>query len=228
MQSICALLYNCDPHKSLGGSCDRDITNVTKFLLSLDDYHCEIYNRLDPNKYSFKDICNDFINNIKETHSFVVIYLSGHGYQTRDNNGDELDGLDEYISTKFGRILDDDIHSLLIEKIPSNVKFIGISDTCHSGSMFDLTYPVNLNSKIYNCLSIGACADNELENCDIGHSIGFGGALTIQLLESKVDGKCLLKYILDNFDRPKNVIKVKSLLSQKLKVFSQHPVIFHN
>ena len=178
MQSICALLYNCDPHKSLGGSCDRDITNVMKFLLSLDDYHCEIYNRLDPKKFSFKDICNDFVSNINETHSFVVVYLSGHGYQTKDNNGDELDGMDEYISTKFGRVLDDDIHSLLIKKMPPHVKFIGIADTCHSGSMFDLTLPITPNSNNYNCMSIGACSDSELENCDVVELTGFGGAST--------------------------------------------------
>jgi hypothetical protein len=102
--------------------------------------------------------------------------------------------MDEYIRTKFGVVLDDDIYSLLVKKILSRLKFVGINDTCHSNSMFDLTFPISPNSENYNCLSVGACGDNELENCD-GETTGFNGALTVQLLESTIDGKFLLEYM---------------------------------
>ena len=33
----------------------------------------------------------------------------------------------------------------------------------------------------FNALSIGACSDNQLDNCDIG-DIGYGGALTVHMM----------------------------------------------
>lgn len=223
MNRIYALLYNCDPHNSLGGSCDRDIKNVANLIKSLADFKYTIYTGLNQNEKSFQDICQDFTKNIS-CEDIVLVYLSGHGYQTRDLNGDEKDGQDEYIMTKFGRVLDDDINRLLIKNIPNGVKFIGISDTCHSGTMFDLEKDVISNVN-YNFLSIGACDDRELENCDIGENVGFGGALTIQLLETKIDNKCLLEYIIRNFSNSNAILKVLNTLNEKLKPFGQHPTI---
>jgi hypothetical protein len=223
MDRVYVLLYNCDPQNTLGGSCDRDIKNVSNLIKSMTDLKYVIYTGLNQNQSSFRDICHDFVSGMTEN-DMVIVYFSGHGYQTRDTNGDEKDGQDEYIMTKFGRVLDDDINNYLIKKLPKGSKFIGISDTCHSGTMFDLEGQVNLSSK-YSCLSIGACDDRELENCDIGLKIGFGGALTIQLLESMIDGKCLLEYLIINFDKNECVLKVQQSLLEKLKAFGQHPII---
>ena len=155
-----------------------------------------------------------------ENNCVVIVYLSGHGYQTHDLNYDEADGLDEYIIGQNGEIiLDDNIKSWLVDNLPTNVRFIGIADTCHSSSMFDLNGQKG-------CISIGACADNELENCDVGEKIGFGGALTIQLLESMIDNKCLLEYLIVNFNI--NIDKVQQILTEKLKPFGQHPLICHS
>lgn len=219
MKQIYSLLYNCDPGNSLGGSCGRDLKNVKQLLDSIDGYQHQSY--LHSNNQPFKEICRNFISIIPPD-SIVIVYLSGHGYQMRDTNGDEKDGYDEYIMTPFGPIIDDEIKSTIIGNLPKGVKFIGVADTCHSGSMFDLTN--NICDK-YNYLSIGACSDQELENCDIGNEVGFGGALTIQLLESKIGDYCLLEHLIRYFDQPTSVIKVNEVLLDKLKVFGQHPII---
>lgn len=221
MKKIYSLLYNCDPSNSLGGSCNRDIKNVANLLNSLDGYQHRTH--LNPEKLPFKEICQEFIAGIN-TDEIVIVYLSGHGYQTKDTSKDERDGYDEYIMTKFGMVLDDDINRYLIQQLPKNIKFIGISDTCHSATMFDLDNEIKLDSK-YNRLSIGACLDFELENCNVGNEVGFGGALTIELLESKINEKCLLENVIRCYDDPKIIIAVKQILTERLKPFGQHPAV---
>jgi len=67
-----------------------------------------------------------------------------------------------------------------------------LSDTCHSGTMFDLPFvwkgtmsncPPEKNS---NCLprvySLSACSDSQLSMCDVGETTGFGGSLCTALL----------------------------------------------
>jgi hypothetical protein len=223
MKRIYSLLYNCDPGNSLGGSCQNDLRNVKRILDNIDGYmHTTYIHSTD----QFKDICDGFIYNILQD-DIVLIYLSGHGYQIPNKNLDELgevDGMDEYINTPFGMVLDDDIKGLIINQLPKGVKFIGVADLCHSGTMFDIFDRLTNNIK-YNCLSVGACLDAELESCDVGDVIGFGGSLTIQLLESKINGHCLLEHIIRYFDDAGEIIKVESILRDKLIVFGQHPVI---
>ena len=122
-------------------------------------------------------------------------------------------------------ILDDDLRNI-VNKLNKSIEFIGITDTCHSGSMFDLDYTFyndkwvlnNKKTKIFkNAISLSACKDNELENCDIGN-IGYGGALTIHLIDNNLLEKLLnpkiysLKYLLE---------KLKPIL----KKFNQEPII---
>jgi hypothetical protein len=85
--------------------------------------------------------------------------------------------LDEYISYNGGIILDNEINSLLVSKLTISKRTICLADTCHSGTIFDNT----INNK--NVYSISACLDNQLDSCDIGNNTGFGGALTVHLLD---------------------------------------------
>ncbi|MFK8012455.1 MAG: caspase family protein [Marinicellaceae bacterium] len=70
----------------------------------------------------------------------VFIYFSGHGGHFKDENGDEADGYDEYITTHDlgdkkidgGYILDDNL-SEWIKAIPSEYKMVML-DSCHSGT----------------------------------------------------------------------------------------------
>jgi hypothetical protein len=86
---------------------------------------------------------NDLLKGVKKGDTLVCHY-SGHGSLLKDTNGDELTGYDSCIvpldyQTK-GIILDDQIKTLLCDKVPAGVNLFGLMDCCHSGSSFDLRY----------------------------------------------------------------------------------------
>ena len=63
--------------------------------------------------------------------------------------------------------------------------------------------------------------DHQLEHCDVGDIIGYGGALTIQLIEQDLLKELFL------FDLKKS-INVCKKIKKKLKVFNQIPIIQTN
>lgn len=243
MLKICAILIEADPSCTLGGSCTRDVINMANHLMLLDsilDSETDIellelhilssYEISNKSKYSSK--CSFGLNTLQNMKSIVrnlpnpdilLVYISGHGYQIKDRNSnkiDEIDGLDEYINTKSGIILDDTLKDIFVSNLPPHIKFIGITDTCHSGSMFDLDYTLINNEFIKStklkpayikAISIGACADNQLEVCDIGQKIGYGGLLTIQLIEND-----LIRDII-SYDRSK-LINVHNKLDRTMRL----------
>lgn len=112
----------------------------------------------------------------------------------RDSSGDEIDGCDEFIKVNGATLLDDELHKIFV-KHSRKGKFVGIADTCHSGTMFDLNYTIDdegrshvatkkLATDLCCAVSIGACSDHQLESCDVGETTGFGGALSIHLIEN--------------------------------------------
>jgi hypothetical protein len=69
----------------------------------------------------------------------VVITFSGHGTYVPDQNGDEIDGLDEGLcpydlQTGGGALIDDEIHEIFLSRKPG-VRLVLISDSCHSGTV---------------------------------------------------------------------------------------------
>lgn len=73
----------------------------------------------------------------------LFFHYSGHGSQTQDLNGDEVDGKDEclvpldYMSGRM--IIDDELRGILNSLTPQQ-KLFCVLDCCHSGTGFDLTY----------------------------------------------------------------------------------------
>jgi len=74
----------------------------------------------------------------------VFFHYSGHGGLIRDTNGDEVSGFDSCIYPCNGKemeqITDDELRSLLVNKIPAGSKCFVVLDCCHSGSAVDLRY----------------------------------------------------------------------------------------
>jgi hypothetical protein len=237
--STTAILIEADPKNTLGGSCIRDLYNMSNHL----SYICNISNTYvltnnnisDDVKCTFSRDCNfvvvdnftfQFINIINTIPANTTLFLliSGHGYQMKDDNGDEDDGKDEYII--MNKIIKDDLLKQLIYSVNDSIYVVCVCDTCHSGSMFDLDYTYINNEWINdsssadnsrNIISISACKDNQLENCDIGN-IGFGGALCVHLIDNNYV-RCLI-------DR--DIIAIKQMyneLSKILSNFNQIPVI---
>lgn len=70
--------------------------------------------------------------------------FSGHGGNQVDSDGDEQDGMDEYIcpvdSNIQGNIIDDDLYNLLVRRVPRGSRLTAVIDACCSGTVLDLPY----------------------------------------------------------------------------------------
>lgn len=105
----------------------------------------------------------------------LFFYFSGHGSYTYDANKDETDGKDEMIiSSDLQGILDDELKSILQNNLQREVTIIGLFDSCHSGSIFDLKFnyldnsnydSYSENSKVSECqgnvIMISGCMDSQ-------------------------------------------------------------------
>jgi len=81
-----------------------------------------------------------FLNDVSKDDR-VYIYFSGHGSRINDIDGDESDGVDEFLVTyEFNHktptdgVLLDDEFNVLLTSIPSN-NVIAVVDACHSGTI---------------------------------------------------------------------------------------------
>jgi hypothetical protein len=214
-----AILIDADPHHSLGGSCMRDIINISQYIKK---YYKKIiilsnktFNNKTLKKYKITKITNlekqikKFLNNCSK----LFIFITGHGYQKK---GEEIDGYDEYILTGNKMIDDNKLRKLFIDsnKIPEILIAI---DTCHSGTMFDLKNNWKGSEKP-RIISISSCLDNQLSSCDIGNIIGYGGILTIQIIETN-----LLQFLIErNWQKiDKAFIEIK----RNMRLLKQTPLI---
>jgi hypothetical protein len=73
--------------------------------------------------------------------SKLFMHYSGHGTNIA---GDESDGKDECICPvdfqTNGLIVDNDLRSRLVDKLPAGCNLFSIFDSCHSGTILDLKY----------------------------------------------------------------------------------------
>lgn len=101
----------------------------------------------------------------------LYIYINGHGNQTMDANGDELqtnteinethiDGQDELYQLPDGNLVDDELTRIIDNAVLNSNAFSRpfvciISDHCSSGSMIDKS------QLYYDWISIGSSLDNQ-------------------------------------------------------------------
>ncbi|KAG7442552.1 uncharacterized protein BT62DRAFT_374925 [Guyanagaster necrorhizus] len=85
-----------------------------------------------------------------QPHDSLFFHYSGHGGQTRDKDGDEVDGYDEVIFPidfkQYGHIVDDEMHAIMVKPLPTGCRLTvcALFDCCHSGTALDLPY-------VYDC-----------------------------------------------------------------------------
>ena len=72
----------------------------------------------------------------------LFFHYSGHGSQSTDYDGDEVDGSDETICPvdykEAGEIVDDEMNALLVQQLPRGARLTAIFDSCHSATALDL------------------------------------------------------------------------------------------
>ena len=74
----------------------------------------------------------------------AVFHYSGHGTLIRDRNGDEASGYDSCLCpldyAGAGVVTDDEIRTLLVNRVPRGARLYVILDCCHNGTGCDIRY----------------------------------------------------------------------------------------
>jgi len=131
--------------------CINDANNVKKFLLTQGFQEDNIVMLTDdqklartiPTRQNIIDGMNWLVKDARPSSSLWFSY-SGHGVQVEDKDGDEDDGFDEAICPldfeTAGFLNDDDMHDIMVSRLPQGVRLTALFDSCHSGTALDLPY----------------------------------------------------------------------------------------
>jgi len=117
---------------------------------------------------------------------WLIVWVSGHGGQATDDNGDEDDGMDEYICAYDGPVTDDTIQDWL-RAVPEGVCVLWVCDTCHSGTMN--RQPVIFSSRLMSrgmkgqLILMSGCTE-----AGVSYSTGQGGAWSTALHDTGPQG----------------------------------------
>jgi hypothetical protein len=146
----------------------------------------------------------------------VFFQYSGHGGLVRDKNGDEVSGFDSCIypsnAGNLEQITDDELRTLLANKIPNGCKCFVVLDCCHSGSAVDLRCKLQVPSELSlyfeelkqypktegQVVFLSGCHDIQVAADTVNKDNVPCGALTWALLETwnKYGVNIKLKYLL--------------------------------
>jgi hypothetical protein len=152
-------------------------------------------NDIKPTKNVILDEFKKFIINANSG-DVLFFYFSGHGSYILDKNNDETDGRDEMIvSSDIKGVLDDEFKNILSQNMKRDVTIVGLFDSCHSGTMFDLKFNY-LDSNNYdkysenikasetngNVIMISGCMDSQTSNEALIYN-KVQGALTWSFIE---------------------------------------------
>ena len=233
--------YIKTPELKLNGCC-TDAYNAKEMLLNrfgflnenitiLTDDNTDITK--ESNTKNIEDALKDLTEKSVKGANFIVVFYSGHGSQNLDEIGKdyEIDGKDEcWIPSDYKRngfLTDDKFRSQFLDKLGENVNVLIISDSCHSGSMADLSWTynsstkkvVNTNTKVDNLKpniwQISGCMDSQYSE-ELAINGRVCGALTHCMNKFLVKGKKI-----------KDIMNSSQTMCRKLKL-SQVPVLSCN
>ena len=214
--------YFDSPANRLNG-CINDVNNI-KTLLNKFYPNCNQFKiltddstnpSLKPTRQNIIDSINWLVKDLKKGES-VYFHYSGHGGLTLDLNNDEKSGNDSCIypinNGNIEMIIDDELKTLLVNRIPTGSKCFAVLDCCHSGSGLDLRY--NVFCPIPNKLTI---TQNTKYPKTKGSVIFLSGCLDIQTAADTVNSAneptgALTNALLDTWNNYGINIKFKHLL----------------
>jgi hypothetical protein len=130
----------------------------------------------------------------------LIVYYSGHGTQVRDDTGQERDGEDEcMVPCDFrtaGFLTDKTLSRTLLTTLPVGIKCTIISDSCNSGTLFDLPYMYSEGKMVASsdmpiqCMAdvvtLSGCRDDQTSASayNLERANGWRGAMTLGLQEA--------------------------------------------
>jgi len=193
--------YIEDKRNTLYG-CINDVKNMKT---KLDAIGCNEFRILtDENNSKNKPTRNNIINGLNWLTTniykgdFVFLHYSGHGGLASDRSGDEqLDSCIYPINNGvIERIIDDELRTIFVQKIPDGCKSFAVFDSCHSGTALDLKYNINapeygkiiLTQNNYpnsngSVIFLSGCRDDQTAMDTFDKNSVPSGALTNSLLE---------------------------------------------
>ncbi len=145
----------------------RGFTEVTRFVETKDHSTTN-----EPNRVNTIQALSHWIESSKPG-DFLAFHYSGHGTHTDDTGKDEKDGQDEAICLLDAIVLDDEIKSIMVDRLPAGVKLRCLFDCCHSGTIMDLPWTAvfkgivttfqdeNKDHSVRDILMISGCRDNQ-------------------------------------------------------------------
>lgn len=240
-ECINVILLECDNSHSLGMSCQRDLFNIYNEINKYQFIQKRFFVLTNTPKYFtdrkinqecvFKCTHQNLFRVMEECtkSKFLYIHISGHGYQTCDRTNNELDGRSEYIILQSGMLCDYEIYSALKKYIDVNCKIRLTVDTCHSGTMSNFNYAIDslgkkssavkkLSPHFENAYSLSACSDNQYSSNDIGYICGFGGSLTVHM----IDTNTLHTFL---FEKNEHIYKCLGQIEHILVKLKQKPLL---
>jgi metacaspase-1 len=206
--------YIGSPYELSG--CINDTNNIKDLLVNKYGYkNIVMLNDTTSEKPTRSNILSELTKLLQNSVSGDTLFFqySGHGTNTPDLNGDELDGQDEMIcpvDLKF--IVDDELNALLKKYLKTGVTLYCMFDSCFSGTILDLRYnyldssnldklTVNLkepdlsSSKI---ICISGCMDSQTSAdaaiIDANNKVTYSGAMTYSFLSTMETNKYSISY----------------------------------
>ncbi|KAJ6520859.1 caspase domain-containing protein [Mycena vulgaris] len=163
------------------------------------------------------------------------LFHYGHGGQTPDLDGDEVDGYDDVIFPldyrHAGHILDDELHSIMVTPLPPGCRLT----SCHSGTVLDLPYSYDHHGRIKglkitpqalackttpaDVISLSGCKDDQTSADTFidGEAVGAASHAFIKAVEMRPN---------QSYQEIMHEIRVilQPKFSQKPQLGSSHPI----
>lgn len=198
-----------------------------------------------------RDAAKEFVDRCN-THRRGFLSLGSHGNTgLTSTDKSESDGKDEYVHM-FGRVIrDNELKDLFLMPLQKDVDVFVLTDTCSSGTMWDLPLWTDARGGIHrenqlwtskgdnmpNILSISGCDDRGTSMDDYGH-FGYSGGLVASLADFLVEeATCLedtsgggirrlVRYIFKRLAKVRQHVLVSSTKESILKsLHSEHATV---
>ncbi|KAJ7034624.1 caspase domain-containing protein [Mycena alexandri] len=174
-----------------------------------------------------------------QTHDALFFHYSGHGGQTPDLDGDEVDGYDEVIYPvdykRHGHIVDDEMHDIMVKPLPSGCRLTAVFDSCHSGTALDLPFIYDHHGRLKgrqvspraiqrkatraDVISLSGCKDGQtsMDTFADGQAVGAASHAFIKAIEAHPNQS--YRQFLQNIR-----VLLHPKFSQKPQLGSSHPI----